>query len=263
MTASFDLDHPCWAPYRELLESLDFGLFPNTAQLNRLLPNGARSGGGQPLRFVPASELPTAGYERRVFETGQVSTRQENWHDLFNALVWCRFPRLKAAMNALHYRHLEEETGGRRGTMRDALTLLDESGVIVTGPDSGMLEALAGRDWGTAFRAGRAAWARGHRAWVCGHAVLEKFRRPYKALTAHAVYLHAPGVVEAQVLDAWLAERLERGGLFDSTAGLSPLPLSGLPGWWVAGPQDDAFYADPGVFRPPPAGHRPPPIHRF
>ena len=263
MTIPCDITQPCWAPYRGLLKSLDFGVFPDSAQLNRLLPDGTCSGGGQPLRFVPASELPGVAYERHIFETGQVSTRRENWHDLFNALVWCRFPRLKAALNALHYGHLVEEEGGRRGAMRDALTLLDESGVIVTGTDRGALAALAGRNWNAAFGTGRAAWASGQRAWICGHAVLEKFRRPYKALTAFAVYLHAPGKVEAPQLDAWLAQRLQDGRLFDSTAGLSPLPLAGLPGWWAAGPQDDAFYADRGVFRPPPAGSRPAPVHRI
>ena len=104
------------------------------------------------------------------FATGQVSTRENSWHDLFNALVWCRLPQLKVAMNAVHYQHLEEESGGRRGKQRDALTLLDESGVIVNGSHAGVLEALAARDWQQAFVGYREAWAGETQVLVCGHA---------------------------------------------------------------------------------------------
>ena len=34
-------------------------------------------------------------------------------------------------------------------------------------------------------------------------------------------------------------------------ADLAPLPLMGIPGWWTSGDQDDRFYADRAVFRPP------------
>ncbi len=258
----FDTGHACWAPYRGLLDTLDFREFPTARQLNALLPVGACSGGGQPLRFIPAGELPGVAYERHIFETGQVSTREENWHDLFNALAWCRFPRLKAAMNAQHYKHLGEEMDGRRGPLRDALTLLDESGVIVTGSNREVLISLAERDWDDAFCAQEPAWKGDLRVRVCGHAVLEKLLEPYKALTAHAIFLEASESMDAGPLDAWLAEALIDGRLFDSTAGLSPLPVMGLPGWWTAGPQDGAFYADPDVFRRPPAGSRPAPVHR-
>jgi hypothetical protein len=33
-----------------------------------------------------------------------------------------------------------------------------------------------------------------------------------------------------------------------STAGFTPLPVLGVPGWWPD--QDDAFYLDHTVFRP-------------
>ena len=46
------------------------------------------------------------------------------------------------------------------------------------------------------------------------------------------------------------ADRLREDDLLDTTNGLSPLPLMGVPGWWGGG-QDEAFYADKDVFRPP------------
>ena len=128
--------------YRELLARLPGESFPDADSVGRLLPSGAVSGNGSPICFVRASRLAAAQYEKHIFQTGEVSTRENNWHDLFNALVWCRMPRLKAAMNARHYRELERESGGPRGKRRDALTLFDESGVIVAGTNFDALQAL-------------------------------------------------------------------------------------------------------------------------
>ena len=247
-----DLDHPCWDGYRVYIHRLDGDSFPGPGALSRLLPPGQATASGHPVRFRPAPELPGVAYEKHIFETGEVSTREDNWHDLFNALAWCRFPRLKSAMNAIHYRHLHEEANGRRGSQRDALTLLDESGVIVIGPDDQLLEALSCRDWHSAFVKHRTAWS-GTGVMICGHAILEKFLQPYKALTAQALLIPLKDPMCAADLDSQLAERLLDGNLLQSPNDLSPLPLMGIPGWWTGGAQDDAFYADRNVFRPPPA----------
>jgi hypothetical protein len=242
-------DHPCWDGYRPLLAALPEGGFPVPAQLNRLLPHETRTRAEHAVRFVPAERLPGVDYERHIYETGEIATRG-NWHDLCNALVWCRLPRFKAALNALHYDHLREQDGGRRGALRDALTLLDESGVIVAGDAPALFAALAARDWRRAFVSLRDDWRR-VRVVVCGHAVLEKFLQPYKALTAHALYLFAPLNVEDATLDRELATALLREGRLRTPADLDPLPLMGIPGWWTGGAQDSAFYADQTVFRPP------------
>jgi hypothetical protein len=255
-----DIRHPCWDGYRGLIEALPAEDFPGARALTRLLPPGTRSRGGFPIRFVPAGKLPGVQYERHIFETGEVSTRENSWHDLFNALVWCRLPRLKAVMNTLHYQGLGLEKDGRRGKMRDALTLLDESGVIVAGSDMAALEALARRDWNAAFVGRRAAWRDKLQVLVCGHAVLEKFLEPYKSVTAHAVLLHTPRMPPEE-MDDLLASRLIEGRLFDTTGGLAPLPLMGVPGWWQLGAQDRSFYADHCVFRAAPMRLVPAPIH--
>ena len=267
--APADPRQPCWAGYRELLERLEQTRFPGAESLNRLLPPGAVSGGGRPIRFVPASRLPGVAYERHIHETGEVSTREENRHDLFNALVWCRLPRMKSALNALHHAHLAEERDGRRGRYRDALTLLDESGVIVVSSNLALLQALAARDWARAFTALKEAWQRDTHTVICGHAVLEKLNAPYKSITAHALllYVEPPGTLPhsdefPDWIDRELGRRLPRG-LCASPADLSPLPLMGIPGWWAGSSQDAAFYDDPSVFRAAPAGLRAATIHRF
>ena len=57
-------------------------------------------------------------YEIHLFETGQVHTRPDSKHDLFNALAWLAFPQTKARINALHAREIARE-GGKRGRLRD------------------------------------------------------------------------------------------------------------------------------------------------
>lgn len=248
--AHLELEHPCWTGYRVAVGRLGDGPFPAADDLNGLLLPGQANAAGRRLTFRPASELPGVDYEKHIYETGQISTREGSWHDLFNALAWFRFPRLKAAMNACHYRHLDEARDGRRGARRDALTLLDESGVIVTSPDHRLLDALRARDWRAAFVARRESWATSG-VMVCGHAILEKFLAPYKALTAHALLVPLDGAACAADLDAQLASGLLSGELLNTTSDLSPLPLMGIPGWWPDGRQDGAFYADRAVFRAP------------
>lgn len=49
-----------------------------------------------PVQFVPQHSLPPGeAYEAFIRRTGLVPTR-DNLHDLFNGLVWQRFPRAKA-----------------------------------------------------------------------------------------------------------------------------------------------------------------------
>ena len=83
--------------------------FPTLQDCNALLsalqPAIAVSS-GQPLRFVPQEygKLPfEAQYEPRCYLKGEVPTREDNWHDLLNALVWLVFPKAKAAINKRHF----------------------------------------------------------------------------------------------------------------------------------------------------------------
>jgi hypothetical protein len=262
-----DWSAPWWDDHGSFPASLEGSNLPAPDQLNEWLPPGTTSGGGKRLRFVPASRVPAVDYERHIFETGEVSTREDSWHDLFNALVWCALPCLKSAMNALHYAHIKEAHDGRRGAQRDALTLLDESGAIVVSSNRPLLAALAGRDWRQAFREQAGAWRHDVRTVICGHGLLEKLRAPYKSITAHVLLLHQDAAAAAlwsddflSGLDMAVGQRL-LGGLCPAPADLSPLPLMGIPGWWPEGDQDESFYDDAAVFRSAPRAFRPAPIH--
>jgi hypothetical protein len=267
-----DLSRPCWEDYRPLIRELDGGRFPTPRELSALLPPGLSSHGGKAIRFVPAAEIPGVSYEIHIFEQGQVSTREANWHDLFNALVWSRFPRMKAALNAVHYLRQGDAGSTGRGKVRDALTLLDESGALVVSTDRSRLEALAGHHWervfGSGFRAGNECWAPDRlNVFLCGHALLEKFLDPYLSMTAHVILVHldpaaghGPREAVHSRLDDWLAGQLLRGSICSGTGDLSPLPLMGIPCWWAGGAQDESFYSNRRVFRPLREGARPAPV---
>ena len=136
------LASPMFATLAPLIERLPEDHFPTLAELNRLCEEReVVSGGGEPLEFVPQEAKTGEPYEKRVFAYGKVLTRNRNWHDLFNALAWIAFPRTKAALNARHAAQIPRE-GGRRGPLRDLLTIFDEGGAIVAFADPGLVERI-------------------------------------------------------------------------------------------------------------------------
>ncbi|MBL8279929.1 MAG: DUF3025 domain-containing protein [Pelomonas sp.] len=197
----------------------------------------ARLAAGRPVhealghpRFEPAGPL-TTGYEPYVAATGRVPTR-DNAHDLFNGLVWLRCPAFKAALNQAHVA-APPAPPGQRGPVRDALTLLDESGLLLAVPAE-LQAALHAQDWQTLFVTQRALWRQaGVR--VVGHALLEKLLQPRTPLCARVLFV---ADVDAPVLPAHLAPAL-----------LPPLPVLGIPGWWPPN-EVEGFYGDARVFRP-------------
>jgi hypothetical protein len=258
---------PCWWGYGKLLGSLEDGSLPVPADLNRMLTGDINNESGHPIRFAPAESLVGQPYETHIYQTGEVSTRAANWHDLFNALVWARLPRIKVAMNTMHYREQCHLPPAIRGPVRDALTLFDESGVIIVSANPQILERLVMRDW-SVFMTGTSAWRNEVRLLVTGHAILEKCLDPYKSMTAHALvlqvdepFLKQTGDKMIRKLDTSLAQTILKNEILESTSCLSPLPLMGIPGWWAGGQQDFAFYDDPDVFRAAPADLKPAPVH--
>lgn len=261
----FEPGSPYWQDYLPFLQHLTGRDFPTCDQLNALLPDGLSSESGHNIRFVPSTKLDDGAYEHRIYTTGQISTRADNWHDLFNALVWMRFPHIKIAMNTLHFHAYAQQADGRRGSLRDALTLFDECGVIVFSQKPELLAALAQRRWSEVFR--QDLFKKKVQLVTSGHAMLEKYLSPYKAMTAKALlvqidtkHMALPRAELLSCLDKQLAEQLLASRILTTPACLSPLPMAGIPGWWPVAEQDDGFYADQQVFRPPPAQLTPAPV---
>jgi len=164
---------------------------------------------------------------------------------VLNALVWLRFPRFKAALNAAHGEAIAHETDTRRGRRRDALTVLDESGVWVISRDPALPEWLAGRAWHALFREARARVESDMCFVVVGHALLEKALAPYPAMTGKCLTL----ISDSLDPDAAAALAVTALETVDTPRQLPPLPIQGIPGWDVAN-DCSAYYANQTIFRP-------------
>lgn len=240
---------------------------PDATALNALLREcapGACSAGGRALYFDPAP-APEAGYELCIHDSGRVPTRTHDWHDFFNALAWCVWPRSKAAMNAAHVREIAARRAAGlsgRGTRRDALTQLDECGMVVTSCDPDVLRSLAAHAWEDVFWHGRARLPGSTAFTLLGHASWDQLRAPFIGLCARTVHrLVEPGwfarppTERQRDSDAWLAERIATGELLTSPRALMPLPLLGIPGV-TADSERAEYYRDTRQFRPPPEERR-------
>lgn len=204
---------------------------------------------GAPVRFVPQAVLPGGmPYERFVFETGQCPVR-EGLHDFFNGLCWLEFPRTKRQLNRLQAQQIAQAgIGGRRGPVRDAITVFDENGALLDAPAE-LWDALVAREWRRLFVELRPLW-RHARVLVFGHALLEKLVSPRKDLTAHVWRANVAMNAIADA-DAWLAAQCTCGQL--AAKPFTPLPVLGVPGWCAAN-ENFSFYDDSHVFRPRKAG---------
>ena len=254
------LASPLLHTVRPFIEALPADRFPDCDALNELARRHAlRNANGRPIRFVPPegeAKIAACDYEGRAYRTGEVLTRERNWHDFYNALAWLAFPRTKASINALHIAELERQSGSVRSVARDVLTLFDEGGMIVACSRPALIELLRDFKWKELFVAQREAVRVHMRFYVVGHAVHEKALAPYRGIIAHAIFaavdegfhVLAP---EAQLaaMDAAAAAQLRTSPMLRDTSTLQPLPILGIPRWW---PQNESptYYDDTGHFRP-------------
>ena len=253
---------------------------------------GLHSSAALPVSFVPQEALPKGvAYETFIEQTAQVPTR-EHPHDFFNAMSWCRTPHTKAFIGAAQAQAIERQQAACltsamtspetvsavspvspvylkgsnprsesvRGVLRDALTLIDESGVFLSCSDA-MWTALCERRWTDLFVKESAGW-QAAQVHLVGHALLEKLLRPYKSITAQVLRVTRPGVSPGPVshaqwdgaMKAALTEALSEAMQWPSPKPLGHkpfqvLPLMGIPGW-DPGQGAPGYYEDTGVFRP-------------
>ena len=254
---------PAFAPVAEAIGRLDADRSPTLDDLTALA-GGAVTSRGLPVRFVPPRPAREAGflpYETRIAERGEVETRPDNWHDLFNALAWIAFPKAKAAINAQHAAMLAEGGAGesrRRSPERDALTLFDEGGVVVAASSPAMLRLIVDFEWKELFWHRREELARTVRFIAFGHSLLEKMLDPFAGIVAKTVFLPVsdffamlPAQAQASEADALLAAHFAQRPRFASPRLMAPLPVLGIPGWHPATDRE-AWYDDPDHFRPKP-----------
>ena len=252
---------PLYAPLAGLFELLPGGGCADIDALNALLGVQAvppRSLHGQPIRFVHP-DPGVRNYEQAIHATGRVPTRPGNWHDFFNALMWVRFPRTKAALNGLHVREMQRPHGGAgRGSVRDAATQFDESGLVVLSSDPTLFELLQQRRWHELFWVRRAQVTTGMRFLVFGHGLYDALRAPFYRMCGRAALVAASrAIIEAQPAeqcrhaDAVLCERFSTDVGYPRPKSLLALPLLGIPGVCAHNERAE-YYLDSLQFRPPP-----------
>ncbi|MBS9780118.1 MAG: DUF3025 domain-containing protein [Moraxellaceae bacterium] len=241
--------------------------------LIKLYPQGLATGKGKALKFVPQAVLdkinetiPTA-YETLIADTGQIPTR-DNLHDLFNGWIWLTFPKTKALLNRYQAEQIAElGITGKRGKVRDAITVLDENGAILITSNSSISQALQHFDWQNCLVKSRTLW---HNftdfdnnnppqamLMLCGHALIEQLVTPRKPLCSHTFILHIKEDFfqlsiseQRKQVDELLMEKvdnwLQQADV--SPRQLSPLPVLGVPYFWAENANSD-FYQDNYVFR--------------
>jgi hypothetical protein len=250
---------PMFEPLRGVgaaLAALD--RWPTLAECNALLDPPIHTASGAALRFVHQAGKPAhmeEKYEARIYLNGEVQTRTENWHDLFNALVWLAFPRTKAVLNKRHFEAISQGGEGNRGKIQDALTLFDESGVVVLHMDDELAGLVRDFRWKELFCERRQAVTKRMKFVIFGHSLYEKALRPYIGFTGKGLLLKVgqeafQSASEGQMpsLDSLLADHFSAAVRL-SSQDLAPVPLLGVPGWWGAN-ESPAFYDNTDYFRP-------------
>ena len=219
---------------------------------------------GFPLRIVPQADKPGSfeqHYAPRIYMSGEIQTRTENWHDFFQLLSWVMFPRTKAMINETHIPIAQAriEAGsdlGRRSPLENLLSLFDEGGAVVISSDQRLLQMVRDFQWKPLFWQQREALQEKLKCIVFGHAMYEKGLEPYIGMTANAVLLHCDDdffqLTNEQQL-AWVDEALlmalaDREQL-SVPKDLSPFPILGMPGW-DENNDDEAYYDNHRYFRP-------------
>jgi hypothetical protein len=251
---------PIFAALAPALARLPADHFPTPDELTAAAA-GLATSRGMPLRFVKPrghSDRERRHYEQRIADTGEVETRADNWHDLFNALAWITWPRAKAAINAQHAAILEE--GGereskRRSALRDALTLFDEGGVIVACSAPDLLALVKDFEWKALFWHRRAELEKRMRFFAFGHALCEQALAPYLGMVAKTVFVAADDGflalgpdAQAARADALVATHFGDRANFPSPKAMAPMPVLGVPGWHPD-TAVESFYDDAKHFR--------------
>lgn len=275
--ADFYDELPMYEPIRKLANYFNgFQQWPGLDDYRRLLDEQPpiRTLNGKALSIVEQAGKPAHFHEHyapRIYFSGEIQTRSNNWHDFFQFLTWFIFPRTKAVINSIHIprareriEHTEDnqaeanqaESRGRRSPIENTLSLFDEGGVVILSSDETLLAHIRNFEWKKLFWERRDELEGNLRCVTFGHAMYEKGLRPYIGMTANAILLHVDQSTVDMELDkqlSWidnrLAEIFEQGSSYSKPKDLSPFPILGMPGWMVEN-ASEAFYDNTQYFRP-------------
>ncbi|MDH5599783.1 MAG: DUF3025 domain-containing protein [Gammaproteobacteria bacterium] len=228
------------------------------------LPESIMTHSGQILKIVKQDGKPghfSEHYAPRIYLSGEIQTRTENWHDFFQFLTWFMFPKTKAVINAIHIpaakvRIEQQADPGRRSPIENMLSLFDEGGAVILSSDPSLLDLIRNFKWKELFWQRRDELADKLSFVTFGHAMYEKGLAPYVGMTANCILLDADESVVKQTnqyqlewIDNALADLFTQGEQYKKPKDLSPFPLLGLPGW-DRDNEHESYYNNLAYFRP-------------
>lgn len=228
----------------------DRNTWPTLHDYNSLLQQSIKNSEKQSIKFVAqqSSGVFEATYEPRIYLQGEVQTRTQNWHDLFNALIWCTFPTIKAKLNYHQYHALcARNNSKQRSGLENFLTLFDENGLVILSSDNNLLSLIEQKQWQTLFLDCRQQLKETLKCYVIGHSLHEKFLNPYIGMTGHALLFHSDGFDQCDTVTSCF-QALSLPSM--TSRDLSPFPVLGLPGWHPQN-SDPRFYDNNAYFRGP------------
>jgi len=218
----------------------------NYQQILDDLPQPIKSLSGKTLKIVQQDGKPghfNEHYAPRIYLTGEIQTRTENWHDFFQFLTWFMFPKTKAVINSIHVPAAQARIDGnsdlgRRSPVENMLSLFDEGGAVILSSDDSLLQLIRDFKWKELFWQRREELESKLNFVTFGHALYEKGLSPYVGMTANSILikvddelLKQPNHQQLNWIDEHLSELFSDGAVYTKPKDLNPFPLLGLPGW--------------------------------
>jgi len=252
--------------YSEIFSDLELILgkkqltqWPDCELLMSYLENDLHSFSGKPITMSAQDNslpYPEMSYEERIYHTGIISTREKNWHDFFNAMIWVLFPQTKKLLNYLHIQEIQNQANTQRTIGRDAITHLDESGLIIVSSKQSLIDGLRSHRWIEVFYQQRELWSKEIAAFIFGHGIYEKALLPFIGFTGkmYAIkvetdFFSQEKLQQYKQLDQILSEDIKQKNSLKNNQMLSPLPVLGIPKWSELNKQKN-FYLNQNYFRP-------------
>ena len=267
--ATFTSFSPIFSPLKSWAEKFSTfkGGWPVLSDYQAILdalPQPIKTLAGKTLKVVPQDGKPGHFHEHyapRIYLTGEIQTRTENWHDFFQFLTWFMFPKTKAVINSIHVpsaqARIENNVDlGRRSPVENMLSLFDEGGAVILCSDESMLQLIRDFKWKELFWQRRDELSEKLKLVTFGHALYEKGLSPYIGMTANCILLRVEESVIQQTnseqlsyIDTELSQLFSSGERYKKPKDLSPFPLLGLPGWHKDN-ENESFYDNVSYFRP-------------
>ncbi|MDH5369551.1 MAG: DUF3025 domain-containing protein [Gammaproteobacteria bacterium] len=247
--SQFTDDWPELKDYQQLLDELPQPILTQCGEVLKIVAQD-----GKPGHF-------SEHYAPRIYLTGEIQTRTENWHDFFQFLTWFMFPKTKAVINAIHIpaaqsRIAKESDLGRRSPIENMLSLFDEGGAVILCSDNSLLDLIREFKWKELFWQRREELQQKLKIITFGHALYEKGLSPYIGMTANCILLNVDDVLlnksnneHLNWIDLKLSEIFSEGNIYSKPKDLAPFPLLGLPGWDVNN-EYESYYDNVSYFRP-------------